>query len=181
MLHRSNLSEKSVPLDHFDVRGRRRAFVAERLRRYVQVVVNFVGVGSIPTGRICFFCFWGALRSKSFPRRIVPNVSKLRRIFTMVFFFSPLFQKTPIQCPKTLQVRCDTKIVAFGSSVSQKRGVVTHTRIFASRVLRSGHTTREAEKTVPEAGFEPATFSLGGRRAIHCATQAHVAGGFSPG
>ena len=28
-------------------------------------------------------------------------------------------------------------------------------------------------KRTPEAGFEPATFSLGGRRAIHCATQAH--------
>jgi hypothetical protein len=29
--------------------------VAERLRRYVQVVVNFVGVGSIPTGCTRFF------------------------------------------------------------------------------------------------------------------------------
>ena len=28
--------------------------MAERLRRYVQVVVNFVGVGSIPTGRTLF-------------------------------------------------------------------------------------------------------------------------------
>ena len=28
--------------------------MAERLRRYVQVVVDFVGVGSIPTG--CIFC-----------------------------------------------------------------------------------------------------------------------------
>ncbi len=32
----------------------RAASVAERLRRYVQVVVNFVGVGSIPTGRTFF-------------------------------------------------------------------------------------------------------------------------------
>ena len=31
------------------------AFVAERLRRYVQVVVNFVGVGSIPTECSLFF------------------------------------------------------------------------------------------------------------------------------
>ena len=31
------------------------AFVAERLRRYVQVVVNFVGVGSSPTECILFF------------------------------------------------------------------------------------------------------------------------------
>ena len=31
------------------------AFVAERLRRYVQVVVNFVGVGSSPTECIIFF------------------------------------------------------------------------------------------------------------------------------
>ena len=30
------------------------AFVAERLRRYVQVVVNFVGVGSSPTECIIF-------------------------------------------------------------------------------------------------------------------------------
>lgn len=31
------------------------AFVAERLRRYVQVVVNFVGVGSSPTECNTFF------------------------------------------------------------------------------------------------------------------------------
>ena len=31
------------------------AFVAERLRRYVQVVVNFVGVGSSPTECSFFF------------------------------------------------------------------------------------------------------------------------------
>ncbi len=37
------------------------AFVAERLRRYVQVVVNFVGVGSSPTECI-FFCFGQAQR-----------------------------------------------------------------------------------------------------------------------
>jgi hypothetical protein len=34
------------------------AFVAERLRRYVQVVVNFVGVGSSPTE--CSFFFFVA-------------------------------------------------------------------------------------------------------------------------
>ena len=32
------------------------AFVAERLRRYVQVVVNFVGVGSSPTECMILFC-----------------------------------------------------------------------------------------------------------------------------
>ena len=30
------------------------------------------------------------------------------------------------------------------------------------------------KKKVPEAGFEPAAFSLGGRRAIHCATRTYV-------
>ena len=35
--------------------GVRVAFVAERLRRYVQVVVNFVGVGSSPTECNTFF------------------------------------------------------------------------------------------------------------------------------
>ena len=35
--------------------GVRVAFVAERLRRYVQVVVNFVGVGSSPTECKTFF------------------------------------------------------------------------------------------------------------------------------
>jgi hypothetical protein len=31
---------------------------------------------------------------------------------------------------------------------------------------------RAESKWTPEVGFEPTTFSLGGRRAIHCATQA---------
>jgi hypothetical protein len=37
------------------LRSTQAAFVAERLRRYVQVVVNFVGVGSIPTECKPFF------------------------------------------------------------------------------------------------------------------------------
>ena len=39
------------------------AFVAERLRRYVQVVVNFVGVGSSPTE--CSFFFFVVLAGGS--------------------------------------------------------------------------------------------------------------------
>ena len=31
-------------------------------------------------------------------------------------------------------------------------------------------------KTTSEAGFEPATFCLGGRRAIHCATRTLIGG-----
>jgi hypothetical protein len=36
------------------------------------------------------------------------------------------------------------------------------------------HLHASVPKLTPEVGFEPTTFSLGGRRAIHCATQARV-------
>ena len=52
--------------------------------------------------------------------------------------------------------------------------------LFASFVCRNTQQWRDLgfvglgnkqTKSTSEAGFEPATFSLGGRRAIHCATQ----------
>jgi hypothetical protein len=49
-------SHASQPCAWGSLRSTQAAFVAERLRRYVQVVVNFVGVGSIPTE--CKPLFW---------------------------------------------------------------------------------------------------------------------------
>jgi hypothetical protein len=49
-------SHASQPCAWGSLRRTQAAFVAERLRRYVQVVVNFVGVGSIPTE--CKPLFW---------------------------------------------------------------------------------------------------------------------------
>ena len=54
----------SPSMGFFFLGGISDASVAERLRRWIQVPVNFVGVGSIPTGCTFFFPWAFSLQTK---------------------------------------------------------------------------------------------------------------------
>lgn len=67
----------------------------------------------------------------------------------------------------------DTQRITFLSTSSDSLVVMTSALHAEGREFnpRSEQLFAPFVKMLPEAGFEPAAFSLGGRRAIHCATR----------